>query len=74
MHTYEARITCRECKADDDITFSFAGSSITLDNAEAVVNDSSLVSKLCWWCFKQNWRIKSCTSVARQESGTAVRM
>jgi len=74
MQTYKAQITCRECDEKDEVTFSFAGNSIGLDSAEAVVNDQSLVLKRCWKCFNQDWRINSFTSIARQDSGTAVRM
>lgn len=74
MQTYKAQITCRECDTEDEVSFSFAGKSIALDSAENIVNDSSLVLKRCWKCFSQDWRINSLTAIARQESGTAVRM
>lgn len=74
MQTYKARITCRECDTEDEVSFSFAGKSIALDSAEAIVNDTDLVTKRCWQCFNQDWRINSLTTIARQESGTAVRM
>lgn len=74
MQTYKAQIVCRECDTDDEVSFSFAGKSISLDGAESVINDPSLVLKRCWQCFDQDWRISSFTSIARQDSGTAVRM
>ncbi len=80
MQTYEAEIVCRDpvangfsCGTEDTITFSHFG-VITRESAEAIVNDENFVTKRCWKCFAQNWRVTLATPIVYQAESTAVRM
>lgn len=66
MTTYTAYMTCREpvangfsCDTNDQVSFSHEGETLTRATAESMVNDDTFVSKRCWKCFSQNWRVNS---------------
>lgn len=81
MQTYTAELECYSpvangfhCGTEDSTTFSYAGGIVNIaDAAVKVLNDTSKVTKRCWKCFSQNWKIKRFTPISYRASAEVTR-